>query len=106
MAKNDARDQYEPVLRQFVKQWLAYNTSVTDTQRVQMGLTVKDTTPTHAPIPDYAPVLSIDELGHLFHFIRFADPRNPHTQKKPDGVASVEVWFALTVAPATPSFAL
>ena len=91
-AKNDARDTYESGLRKFVKEWLAYNSKVSDAERESLGLTVRDTQPTPSPVPDRAPDITLDEIRHLSHTLRLTDPANPHTQAKPKGVREIEVF--------------
>lgn len=102
--KNALRNQLEILLRKIFDDIPKSQLTIDD--RNILNLPERDHTPTHAPIPDRAPVLAVDEIGHLFHTIRFADPANPHTQAKPEGVASVELWYAVGVAPVVPAFAL
>ena len=90
-AKKDARKEYQPRLRKFVKQWIAFNGKVTDADREGLGLKVKDTEPTPMPVPDRAPDVTIDTIRHLVHKLRLTDPENPHTQAKPKGVSHIQV---------------
>jgi hypothetical protein len=46
--KQEAREEYESALREFVKAWLTYNPAMTDADRENFGLPVHDTKPTPA----------------------------------------------------------
>jgi hypothetical protein len=48
------------MIRQFVNRYLRYNKSVTDEDRVKLGLTVSDFKRTRAPIPDEYPDVHVD----------------------------------------------
>lgn len=101
-AKVDAREAYQSALRKFVQQWLAFNDKVSDAQREALGLKVRDTEPTPAPVPDRAPDITIAEIRHLSHQLRLTDPENPHTQAKPKGVAEIEVFRVISPQKAEP----
>ena len=63
--KDDARELYEKALRIFIKQWLAFNTHVSDKDRDLMGLTVKTNTHTPATKPTTVPMGQIDFSNRL-----------------------------------------
>ena len=92
-AKNDARKKYEKALRDFVGQWLSKNPRVTDADRTQMGLTVKNGS--HSPVvtPETSPVVSVDFSTRLQHSVYFADEATPQSKAKPEGVHGCEVWM-------------
>jgi len=99
-AKKEARKAFQSALRKFVRQWLAFNSKVTDADREALGLKVKDIEPTPMPVPDRAPDITIDAIKHLSHKLRLTDPANPHTQSKPKGVRAIQVFrFVGTSAP-------
>jgi len=99
-AKKAARKAYQSALRKFVRQWLAFNSKVSDADREALGLKVKDVEPTPMPVPDRAPDITIDAIKHLSHKLRLTDPANPHTQSKPKGVKSIQVFrFIGSAAP-------
>ena len=91
-AKKDARKAYQSGLRQFVMQWLAFNSKVSNAEREGLGLNVRDTEPTPMPVPDRAPDVTMEEIRHLVHDLRLTDPENPHTQSKPKGVRCAQVF--------------
>jgi len=100
-AKRETRKTYQAALRQFVKQWVAFNNKVTDADREALGLKVKDVQPTPMPVPDRAPDITIDAIKHLSHKLRMTDPANPHTQSKPKGVKFIYLLrYIGTQAPA------
>jgi len=94
-AKDDARDAYEKQLRSFVAQWLASNTSVPDSERERMGLTVKTGTRTAAPVPSTCPVGRIDFSVRLQHAVHFSDEATPTSRAKPGGVHGCQIWIKI-----------
>ena len=94
-AKDDARLLYEQALRQFINQWLANNSRVSNSDRERMGLTVKADTRTPAPKPTTAPTGSINFSTRLQHSIRFADQATPTSKAKPEGVHGCEIWMKI-----------
>lgn len=94
-AKNDARRNYEKALRNFIAQWLAHNTKVTDSDRIRMGITVKSTTRTSIGVPTGIPVATIDFSVRNQHSISFVDQATPNSKAKPSGVHGCEIWCKL-----------
>ena len=100
-AKKSARKAYEAGLRRFIREWIAFNSKVTDSDLVGLGLKRKDLEPTPAPVPDRAPDITIDAIKHLVHKLRLTDPANPETKSKPKGMRSMQVFrFIGTTPPA------
>ena len=91
-AKKDARDEHETAIRGFVKEHLANNSKVTDSDRTRMGLTVKSGTRTPTPAPDTCPVGTVDFSVRLQHTINFNDESTPRSKAKPAGVHGCEIW--------------
>lgn len=85
VAHEEGREDYEEFLRGFTAQWIRFNKKVNDAAKASLGLTVPDTVPTAVTPVDYGPVLSIDDIRHMLHKIRVADPENPNTQAMPKG---------------------
>lgn len=103
-AKNDARKLYEQSLRTFVKQWLAFNTRVSDRDRELMGVTVRKGTRTPRPKPATAPEGRIDFSIRMQHKVYFADQATPTRRGKPVGIVGCEVWMKIDgLAPVDPS---
>jgi len=102
--KDDARVLYEKALRIFIKQWLAFNTRVSDKDRDLMELTVKNEARTPVSKPTTAPVGKIDFSNRLQHKIHFVDQATPTRKAKPAGVRGCEVWVKYDgAAPTGPS---
>jgi len=102
--KDDARELYMKALRLFVKQWLAFNTRVSDKDRDLMGLTVKTNAYTPATKPTTVPVGKIDFSNRLQHKIHFVDEATPTRKAKPAGARGCEVWVKFDgAAPTGPS---
>ena len=91
-SKDDARDSFEKVLRQFNAQWLANNTKVLNSDREKMGLTVKQGTRKPVPIPATSPVGTVDFSVRLQHTIHYTDEATPRSKAKPAGVHGCEIW--------------
>ena len=94
-AKNDARKLYEQSLRPFVKQWLAFNTRVSNRDRELMGVTVRKGTRTPRPKPATAPEGRIDFSKRLQHSVYFVDQATPTRRGKPVGIYGCEVWMKI-----------
>ena len=90
--KNDARRVYEKALRDFVAQWLARNTKVTDGDRTRLNITVKSSTRSAVGVPTTSPVATIDFSVRNQHTIKFVDEATPTSKAKPDGVHGCEIW--------------
>ena len=102
-AKNDARGEYEDLVRSLVGMVQA-NPSVTDPQRQALGITVRSTTRTANSAPASRPVATIDISQRLQHTINFSDESTPTSRAKPDGVQGCEIWMKVgEPAPAGPS---
>jgi len=95
LAKDDAREAYVKDLRNFVAQWLASNSKVSNSDRGRMGLTVKSGTRTPVPVPITLPVGNIDFSIRLQHTIQFADESTPRSKAKPAGVHGCEIWMKI-----------
>jgi hypothetical protein len=75
--------------------------AVTDAQKVQLGITVRKTTPSPVPPPSTAPTLTVAAVAGRTASVRLGDAQNPHRRGKPAGVAGASVFsFVGAVAPA------
>ena len=92
-AKNVAREDFETFVRAFVAQWLAYNSKVTDSDRIRMGLTVKSDTHTPKPRPSTSPRGQVDFSVRRRHSIHFSDEAMALSKAKPDGVHGCEIYI-------------
>ena len=76
------------------------NQTVSDEQRVDLGLTVRTVVPTPVPPPITAPVLNLRAAVPGQYTMDFRDAVNPDPKAKPTNVLSCEIVRAVGVAPA------
>lgn len=94
-ARDDASDEYVTAIREFVAEWLANNSKVTDADRERMGLHIKSGSRTPVPVPTTIPVGSVDFSVRLQHTIHFVDEETPRSKAKPEGVHACEIWMKI-----------
>ncbi|MGP1681402.1 MAG: hypothetical protein ACTS8S_03630 [Giesbergeria sp.] len=106
-AKDSARlalVDYSRELGMIVQAW----PSITPTLLGDLGLTVRDTTPTPIPAPTTVPLVSILAGTNLALTVRYADELTPSARKKPFGATAIELWAKVDdvppVSPADTSF--
>jgi hypothetical protein len=100
LARQEARKTYEKYIRQFVKEYLAYNSLVSDEDRRNMGLPVHDNKPSPAPEVTTMPVGEVDFSVHQRHTLRVKD--NSLTGKtRPENAIGFETWYKIGEAPAS-----
>ena len=79
----------------------------TNADRAEMGITVRDTSPSPAPAPSSRPLALVESGQRLTHQLRLVDESTPTRRARPKGVQRAEVFVALTPpgqpAPANPS---
>ena len=80
-----AEKNYIAEIRKFNAQWITKNPSVTDAQKVDLGVTVRDTEPTPIGAVDFAPQLVVDKISGGVHKLRFSNPEDPESKKMPRG---------------------
>ena len=95
-AKDDSRDSLETLIRTLVKQ-LQVSSSVDDTERAALGITVPDRVRT-ASAGDITtrPVGIVDTSQRLRHEIRFSDEATPTSRAKPKGIMGCEIWVKVS----------
>lgn len=71
------------------------NSAVTDEQRVELGLTVPDTSPTPVPAPVTFPLLDILRATPGQHWLQYRDSDTPTTKAKPEGADGMELWLVV-----------
>lgn len=67
--------------------------SVDASEKAQLGINVRDATPTAAGAPLSNPVLNVGTADRLRHVINFADEGTPTSKAKPAGVSGCEIWM-------------
>jgi len=99
-AKDVSRGAYEVILRRLVQR-LQTSSSVDDSERAAMGITVPDRQPTPVGAPTSKPVISADTSQRLRITVGFADEGTPTSKAKPAGVMGCENWVKLGGPPPT-----
>lgn len=89
MEKNEGRAALEKAVRQAVKEYLTYNHTVNDSDRVSLCLPVRDTIATHAPVAAQAPLVFVDI--HVIGILVFRFSENAHSKAKPPGQYALEL---------------
>ena len=77
---------------------IAALTSVTDTQKVNLGITIRRP-PSPQPAPGLAPIVSVVSVTGKTVRLRFGDASNPHRVGKPVGVSSATILSFLGATP-------
>jgi hypothetical protein len=100
VAKDTARTNYEAAIRRQVRQTQSAPT-VTDADRADLGLTIRDTQPTAPAAPNRRPVVQVDTSQRLQHELLVTDELTPNSRSKPDGVSHYEIWVKVGGPPPT-----
>lgn len=99
-AKDAAKNATKPELRR-VGALIQANPAITDDQKLTIGLTVRDTTPTPISAPSTAPIISIIGATSLSQSLRMVDSATPTTQAKPAGAIAAEFRCGVSETPLT-----
>ncbi len=90
------------VLRKYARH-IQGRVETTDIQREGLGITVRDKIPTQVGVPTIAPELEIDFSQRLRHTVHAGtNPQNENLNKKPKGVASIELRKKVDSVPTGP----
>ncbi|MDR2418335.1 MAG: hypothetical protein LBD79_04710 [Treponema sp.] len=92
--KKDARKVCGKVFRVYVQSYLARNPTVSDEDRVAMGLPVYKTTKSRQPPPMTVPGLEVDTGTPRRHRVHYRN-RGNNRWGKPDGVAVIKIHWAI-----------
>jgi hypothetical protein len=100
-AKNDARKALEKAVRKFVKEYLTFNSNISDEERERIGLPVHKTGRTPAPVAKDAPDADVDtsRMGRLT--IVFFERGSNHKKGKPAGQHGAEIVWTISDTPPT-----
>ena len=96
-AKDSARAALEKEVRpitNFIQTY--FNTSNAD--RAEIGITVRDTSPSPVPAPTSRPLALVESGQRLMHNLRLVDESTPTRRARPAGVLGAEVWVKLVDA--------
>lgn len=75
------------------------NPAVSDPDRVALGLTVPDTSPSPIPAPITFPLLDLLRATPGQHWLQYRDSDTPTAKAKPFGALGMELWQVIGVAP-------
>ena len=94
-AKDAARAALEKEVRP-VTNFVQGYPKTTNADRAEMGITVRDTSPSPAPAPSSRPLALVESGQRLTHQLRLVDESTPTRRRRPAGVQRAEVFVALT----------
>jgi len=95
MGKSIALKDYKKEIREFVSEYLAKSSLVTNSDRARMGLTVRSTTRIASPLPTTYPFATIDFSVRMQHTLCLSDSATPLRKAKPAGIIGCEVWMKI-----------
>jgi hypothetical protein len=99
LTKNETKAVLETALRGFIKAYISYNPAVTDADKENMGLPLRDTTRTPTPAPSTIPELELDSSIIRRVSVIFKDSGSDK-RGKPAGVHGIELrWSLLEAVP-------
>lgn len=96
-AKDQARAELEREIRP-VTNFVQGYPKTTNADRAEMGITVRDTSPSPAPAPTSRPLALVESPARLTHQLRLVDESTPTRRARPAGVLGAEVWVKLVDA--------
>jgi hypothetical protein len=94
-AKDAARAALEKQIRPITNFVQGYP-ATTNAARAEMGITVRDTSPSPAPAPTSRPLALVESGQRLTHQLRLVDESTPTRRARPKGIQRAEVFVALT----------
>jgi hypothetical protein len=98
-AKDSARASAEAVVRPFATN-ISQNAGVLDSDKTDIGVTVRKTVPTPVPPPITSPALVLVAATPLAHQLRFYDTSTPTTKSKPPGAVQIQINRVVGTLPA------
>jgi hypothetical protein len=100
LEKNEARDILKTAVRKYVKEFLEYNSLISDDDRKRMGLPVHDPNPTPVPDPDTIPEAAVKVIAPGALELHVIDSKSGK-KAKPAGVHGFEVGWVISDTPPT-----
>lgn len=76
------------------------NPAVSDADKVALGLTVPDVSPTPVPAPTTFPLLDLLRATPGQHWLQYRDSDTPTSKAKPFGAKGMELWQSIGTTPA------
>jgi hypothetical protein len=99
-AKNDAKDELIKAVRQFVREFLAANSAISDDERIRIGIPVRKKTHTPAKKPDSEPLPTVKIKSAGVIIVEVTDSKSGK-KAKPEKVQGFEFVFVFSETPIT-----
>lgn len=99
-AEKDARRDAVAEARSLAQQ-VQREPSITNADRAQLRLTVRDTEPTPPSAPDSFPIVTVDTSKRLRHGLNWKDNKTPTSRARPEGVVYTELHSYVGTTPPT-----
>jgi hypothetical protein len=100
VAKDEARDTLKKATRLYVKEFLEYNSNITDEERIHAGLPVHDSKPTPVSDPKTMPVATTKLPSPGVVEFHITDSKS-EKKGKPAGVRGFELKWVISDTPVT-----
>lgn len=98
--KNELKTAFLDKLKRFVRFHLQNNEKMTDTLRRAVGIPIHDTKPTHHPLPDTHPVITISSKNP-FELILHIQDSGSGKRAKPEHTAGAVLFWGVSETPIT-----
>ena len=89
------RSRHTSQMRSFFAEYILNNSKISDAERVSLGLSPRDKTPTSVVVPTTQPIAKIDFSVRLQHRVSFVDSATPTSRAKPHGVYGCQIWIKI-----------
>lgn len=93
--KNVLMERYTSQMRSFFAEYILNNSKISDAERVSLGLSPRDKTPTSVVVPTTQPIAKIDFSVRLQHRVSFVDSATPTSRAKPHGIYGCQIWIKI-----------
>lgn len=93
-AKDGAKAAMLDIVRPYAQQ-VRNNLGVGNSEKLALGLTVVDRTPSPVPAPVSSPLLNVIAATPGEHMLRFSDSAQPDRRSKPAGVIGLQLFVAV-----------
>ena len=94
-AKDGARAAMLDIVRGYAQQ-VRNNQGVSNADKLALGLTLPDRTPTVVPAPSTSPLLNVVGATPGQHTLRYADAATPDSRRKPAGAIGLQLFVAVS----------
>lgn len=84
-----------------IRSWasqIRLNPGVSDADKLALGLRLPNNAPSPIPVPVTFPLLTVEGMASLQHFVRFVDSSTPSIKAKPAGVIGMQLYVGVGTA--------